>query len=470
MRATRDLIVLIPALLAAGVLGALLIQPGCSASQCKQPTGATGPTPSFECPADNVCYQGQCRRSCNASRELDPKMMCNSDSDCKDSNLPHCAANGPPGQNLLFCSSCGNGETCVPELNICQAVSDQSLDATMPSGISATDLPPLPLDAGPIDGAHITPDAQEPTGPPTQALTHVAAIEVLQLTDFRNDPNANETSVVSVSYFDVRSAGTSTPAKTIASEGNCTLTQLRTFAAPQNALAVNGGDVSVSTGLSLKPAINVPDGGAVVAKFGAGGYTVLPTPLPNPLLNFSVPGADGGIAAVENYLAFAGLGASGVDGPWIGSNQVHVPYRFQPSTGTLMFLKSGVTTATVPQDLTFGWNIEIPATDLQPEDVFAEIQGQQASLKCAVDEGSMSSLVLVMHSGLISQFITADGVQRNKTPPDCRTLILARGSDLEVIPPGVGYTDVDASKADAKTTVVDVTFRVAHIFYTSICF
>src|SRR5262245_58359927 len=94
------------ALAALMALGAAF--PSCTSAPCTQ-TSAT-PSSSVECPSGTLCYQGSCVPACSAGAEE----RCTTSSDCKNELRPNCFRGS--------CTSCDEGQVCVPDLNVCSSI------------------------------------------------------------------------------------------------------------------------------------------------------------------------------------------------------------------------------------------------------------------------------------------------------------------------------------------------------------
>jgi hypothetical protein len=450
MRTAPRLLVLLPVLAAATVLGALLVQPGCSASQCKQPDRATGPTASFECPSGQVCYEGQCRKSCNAGAELDPKMICNNSGDCKDPSLPNCVAT----QNGLFCSSCSESETCVPDYNICQPVTDVIVGdgGSYPMIMNAGQLPNAPLDGAQIDGSTLVKDSEPPPPPPPQLLTHVGHVEVIQVTDYSLTPMATEQPSVSIAFQDIRAVVETSSNARILGMGDCDLDDIRTFSTTAAVSNANLGSITIDTSpASPKPAFAQQ----IAATFNmtTNIYDIMPSPAPNPLLELSTPTED-------HFAAIVGMGSPMVTLPWPSTAfAYHVPYKLTPSSDTLTFLRSGVTVTAIPQDISFTWTAINPGgTGFVGEKVIAELRGKRHRIHCESDESLMSLGRLTMNSALISELRRRDGLASGENAQ----ITFGRVEEQELGIPGITYLDTGGRQV---TTAIEATIRFGSVFY-----
>jgi hypothetical protein len=459
-----DLLVGIPVLIAVLVLGALLIQPGCSASQCHQPAHATGPTPTIECPSGQVCYEGQCRRSCNAGAEL--SMSCQTEGDCNNASLPFCTS----APNGLFCSSCGGNEVCVPELNICQPVSEFTAgDGGMPPPLGM--IPAGPLDSGAIDGYSLTRDA-EPIAPPSFVdLTHVGTIELAQVTDFRADPGATAQALVTVSFLNIEGVHPKTQPIRIGDYVNgCELDYLRTFTStgPQPKPA-NLGDITFDTDkTSAKPALAT----SIVAKYDMtmGAYTFMPVNIPNPILELSVPVADPLKPNDDHFASVVSSGFTMTAGPWpVPQIPFHIPYALD-SPQTIPRLKTQIQIQPTPQDLVFTWTLVKPkGGGFGSEVVSAEIRGNQYRVACETDE-SLDTAVgsMTMTSALIQKFIDLEGIRTSSTSSGfIAPLTFERVDKLVPNVPGTSYM---IGTSSTGMTEIEIQLRFSHKFIGQVRF
>lgn len=423
----------------AGALAALpfAVQSGCVASQCTQPKHASGATPTFECPSGQVCYEGECRQACNAG--LEGATPCNFDSDCSGAT-PNCSAG--------FCSSCGGGQSCVPQLNICQRVAGE--ESTDGGPLPSMGLPPPPpLDGGYIDGSVFAHDASVTPPVQIQALTHLGTVTLEQVTDFStNGPNATEQGQISVEFFDLRQARTTTgtPMNQL---GNCEIDRIQHInpMTPADVGTVKINTASGSNGPALNTASEVDS--AFQSSSMAYAVTMPTTGTPNPLLNLSKIGDD-------RLIVVSSPGAATVTSPWpFPSFSYHVPYALTPSAGTLAMLRNPMTLGSPPADITFAWTLLVPPGGRIPgEHVVAELQGQDYTLHCELDEtlpGAQGSLT--MKSKIISQFMAADGL----TAGSNRTAKVFFGRVDEAVMPIPGTSN----------TAVQGTLRIADAFIGS---
>jgi hypothetical protein len=322
------------------VAGAALAasQPACSPKRCdydtKKPESAVI---SIQCPSGDVCYQGDCRRACQPGRE--GAQECIDDRDCTDPALPNCVSSPILGSS--YCSVCETSDVCVPIVGVCQPV----IDVVLPEqpAPDRSEAPPLPLDAGALDG-YVFPREEEIEPPTPQAITHVGSVRIAELVELDNGVR-REASYADIRFFDVRTGTTTGEAVKVVELGQCEILLPTRYSI---GIPADVGDIRIEDD-EVSP-------GAIVAELNAsfdtqtGRYEVTPNPLPQPLLGLSVVPAD------NRFVSMFSPGLAGVTRPWPGQRlPYHVPFDFEPDEATQTLLSSTIVIDDPPQDLRFQW-------------------------------------------------------------------------------------------------------------------
>jgi hypothetical protein len=208
------------------------------------------PTIAVECPAGDVCYLGECRKSCNAGRE--GIEACTSDGDCGGARS-ECVSG--------FCSACPEETQCIPALGICAALA--RVDEPIPNTPSNPN-PPAPLDGGTIDGGLRFDRDGGVVVPPPLSITHAGRIEVTA-------------AALEVWTADVSAIGDDRTWRAggiyevpVMETGACRLTRLATttVAIPR----VSFGDIEIGEAPGAEGAL----GRSYEARFSGGSYAVSP--------------------------------------------------------------------------------------------------------------------------------------------------------------------------------------------------
>ena len=466
--------------LALGLLGfaAGLTQPGCEAAPCT-PTSPTPnePSPAIECPSGELCYQGACIAACNAGQERATR--CSSDDDCGAAR-PRCVD--------AYCSACEQGEVCIPTLNICQAVQEVLLPDP-PNPPTGGDIPPSPLDGGLPTGG-LTRDVDAGVGPaPEVEVTHVGFVDLAEVTDYRGmGPSPTYASTTSVDAYSVRGNGTglrwradlTPPAIQCDDEADsgaetddgcgervpfdfeqCTIRPLRTVTTTITGEALPPSPVSLGTITidshpdfpgSLRPELQ----GAIVARFDEGPprqYALMPLPNPGELLVFSALPFD------QHYLSVGSNGAAGITaGAWPNSPGSvflghHVPFRLEPTPGTLQQIQAGVSVASpATQDVAFQWS-RIDTGNDSFERVVVRAMGTDHELFCSAVEGQNGEDTIVIPAITLNEW-------RRREPTMAEFPLFFERASAQRLP-------VNSS---GEGLVVDVTVRVRHTLATSLRF
>jgi hypothetical protein len=162
--------------LACGVATVLVASsPGCTSGPCT--TRASSflggvPADALECPANTVCYEGACVPSCTSGAER--VEACKKDDDCANGARPTCVSG--------FCSACGQGERCLPKLDVCARLrADPNADGGSLLADANNVTAQSPLDGGGVDGQVLTFDGGVQITVPEEFTSHVAQLTVREL-------------------------------------------------------------------------------------------------------------------------------------------------------------------------------------------------------------------------------------------------------------------------------------------------
>ncbi|MCK6550874.1 hypothetical protein L6R52_33865 [Myxococcota bacterium] len=430
------------AAVSATAAGLLLVasQPACSPKRCDYDTKSPETAViSIQCPSGDVCYQGDCRRACQPGRE--GAQECIDDRDCTDPALPNCVSSPILGSS--YCSVCETSDVCVPTLGVCQPVVDVILPE--PPSPDRTPPPPLPLDAGAVDG-YVFPREDENEPPTPQAITHIGSVRLAELVDL-TDGVRREGSYADIRFFDVRTGTTTGEPVKVVELGQCEILLPTRYSV---GVSADVGDIRVED--------DEVSEGAITAELNAtfdeqtGRYVVMPSPLPRPLLGLSVVPSD------NRFLSLFSPGLMGVTRPWPGQRlPYHVPFELEPDAATIALLSAAIVVADPPQDLRFQWTgIPRNVGAVGGEKVSFQISGGAHVLRCSQTEGLPQS---VDYIDVPAQIL---GDYRNLemlAPGDEREIVLERIFEqrLEVTP-------------DSDTIVVDATLGISHSFLGTIRF
>lgn len=419
-RRTRKFSLALPlmAALSGGLVAALAAGPGCTAAPCTTPNPNVATT-SLECPAGDLCYLGECVRSCNAGQER--VLECTTDNECGDSR-PNCIDG--------FCSSCEGSETCVPSLNVCKDV----LPAEYPDPAMDDpfmERPPFPLDGGAeeLDGGVFQfPGIQRIrdagiTGPVVQPEITVSGFwDVYEEIDLRG-AGASLTSSSSLHVYDVagvdrgldwrsdlRPPRISAPVDTDTQIDGCTIRSFTTSATVTGRREVSLGNLTIDD-LDAYDGIN----GSLVAQYDTaqGLYVVShvrePDVTATNILNFST------INPFDTLFAtITGAGSDLTDGPWPDWEQgqfrgFHVPFRLTPSIDTQNLIDDPIAVARpATQDLTFTWSYVSTGND-NFERVNVRVTGAQTELICSDIEGQDGNARIIVRVGALDEFNRREG-------------------------------------------------------------
>ena len=445
---------------------------GCTAKPCSSTSlNANEPSPALECPSGELCYQGACILGCSAGQERAEK--CGSNSDCTSAR-PNCVDG--------FCSACNQGELCIPTLNICEQVvqvplPDQATKPQMPNTL------PGPLDAGPLDGGSFLDgglsrafDAGVAAPPPEAEVTHVGLIDLAQVEDYRGGAPAVRRLSVLINAWDVRGYGRGIkwradfepPVIQCQDDDEdrdgcgqldsfefeqCVIRPLRsvTSSAAAGPTPADLGDVRVDSHPDFPMSINA----VVTAAFDPGlpGYRLSPpvNALPADLLVFSVVPFENhylSASSTGDPLVTAGSWPAVVGGAFVGH---HVPYRLEPSQGTLTLLGSAPAVADpASQDVFFQWD-RIDTGDDAFERVVVRMLGASHELFCDASEGQNGEDTLELPAVTLNEWRAREG-------PGTYRLDFERDSAQRL--PINGQTGV----------LPDVTVRVRHTLVTELRF
>ncbi|MCC7381642.1 MAG: hypothetical protein IT384_07410 [Deltaproteobacteria bacterium] len=352
-----------------GAAGFLLATglPGCTASPCTQSARLSTlnnkpyarPAPAVECPSGTLCYQGSCMPSCSAGTERAEE--CTVDGDCQDPARSTCVDG--------FCSACGEGEVCLPELNVCAPISEAVFDGG-PAGADGSVPASEPLDGGAIDGSIFTRDTGPIILPPPVPPSHLGDVFIAQV-ERGTFPNPATTSSIAVSFLNVTGTGyvesaTVTP---LVRDG---LQSCAIWSRPQFPLRApvseNMGDINIenSTPAGFVSTITAP----FKATHTPNGYVVVPRP-PSQLLVLSSSirltrirvSGPGRQPVTDGTRWPPGTAPSDCDAATGSPYCLLVPFTFEPTAQTDTLLNTTIR-ADQPtgQQLVFAWRVILSAT------------------------------------------------------------------------------------------------------------
>ena len=402
-------------------MAVIMAQPACSPRACNQNTlNPNVPSQTLECPGGQVCYLGQCIRSCSAGQER--AVACSSDDDC-DAARPNCVG----VDNASFCSSCEQGELCVPTLNICRSVEAYELPDTPPPPPPNQTRPPGPLDGGTggLDGGlQLKRDAGMVAPPPNQEVTYSGLIDVAQIVDLRPGALSPTSSIAVVVHntagngldVDWRLDNGAPKIATIENEiGQCTLSSLALPAAPVP--QSNIGNIQISniqasacdvevTPIDIEAcAITRTIDAAYDMMNGSYQLTFTPNSRPNELLIFSA------LPARVHFIAARGAGTDGVttggwpDPPLAADDGYHVPFELVPLAETSQLLNQGiqVDAAPTPADLTLLFT-PLRTGVVAGEQVALRLIGDSTEIFCGQIEGPGVAGVITVPGTMLATF------------------------------------------------------------------
>lgn len=462
-------------------LAITMTQHGCSSRACAydERTPDT-PSPSVDCPAGNLCYIGECLRSCNAGAER--SVPCSTDSDCKDRGRPHCIlADAIAG---TFCSTCEEGEACILGLNICQKVSE--IPDPDPPGMPMFQPPPLPLDGGQLDATTFEADASEPGEQQTND-THVGSIVFEEIVDFgANGGMSTRQPFACVDFADVRNADVVAERSVLLAAGDCDLVQPRLFRSrnntratpgpvnacerrrgiigyPEGVMAANVGQVTVSAASDTPEAMN---GSVTLAFVDARSGYLSGMMVTEPLFQLSRPRVSG-MRAIDRYLNLEGTSEPGISGEWPrgrDGEQIHVPYELTLSAASMARLSRPIDIESPPQDVELSWERLSVNTEVPGERIYVRVFSEQSSyvyIQCQVAEATGMNPSIRIVGTLLQAFKERAGTLPAEIPISISRTLVRR---LD-IPSG----SVDAGMArddDAGTTRTSVngSLAVSHTF------
>lgn len=463
----------------AGAFAGITAAPGCGAQPCTSNTPNL-PSTSLECPAGELCYLGECFRSCSAGQEL--AQECTTDDDC-DTARPNCIAADDKGR---FCSACEGFEVCVPTLNICRDVSPVEYPETPPPVMPS--MIPYPLDGGfeELDGGVVqfggikrrrdggVVGPQEP-----EEFTIAGFWDVYEEVDLRGGQRV-ETSGNTLRVFDVSGVGRGIKwradfpiarvEQTLRSDelnmlpeddpnriyflDQCTVRDL----VPTSSVVASRpqkdiGDMLLDDLRETEDAMRGTLRGTY--DMGQGLYlTQRELVLDGRILNFSRTDPFETL-----FVTLSGNGADETtDGPWPDWDPsefrgFHVPFELIPSMNT-MDLIDGRVNVTMPAtaDLDFTWNYVQTGAD-NKERVIARISGNRTELFCSDTEGSMGVGRVVIRAAALDEFIRREG-----NAPGTYELVFERASVQAPLIIGV------------NGELIDFSVRIRHSFVQAIQF
>ena len=399
-----------PAESAAGVLVfAAMLATGCANECAFDEDDGDQPVAAFECPAGNLCYRGRCFEACNAGREGVDR--CSTDADCSGAR-PNC--NSETGT----CSSCADGDSCVPTLGICRPVSSAPQVPVPELPDDNTFVPEGPLDASLPDGGLVRfPDAGAP-GPVQEAPTVAVHFEMAREVPIPSgatcarfpEPDARPEPRVAVRAWDVRRADRpvdaswradlSPPATervedSLLRDGQCEIRRIETTT---TATEIDVGDVAFEDPRENE---RVLDNWNV--RFLAGAYEASPVDGdPDPLV--FVPNVR--FAEEVGQLQLFGLGRSGVTNGSFGA-ELDLPFDFVPNCATIETLGEGFVVRPAPQpDLVVGWRD--PLNGATGQTVYLSIDASARGFELVCEETESSGAANIVVSGrLLVEFAQA---------------------------------------------------------------
>jgi hypothetical protein len=431
--------------------GMLVLSPGCSATQCT-------PTATWECAAGEVCYQGQCRRGCNAGNE--GAMPCMSNNDCKSADLPHCVT----ASFGAFCSACTSNETCIPQINICQEV----VVVDVPDAAITTKHPDfgLPLDGGAIDGNHPV-HTHDASAQLVTRTSHEGRMLVQEITDFNMfGPMAAEQGKAEVLFWDISGAMQVQTATVAKPAGGCQVERVGCWTA--SSTCTTGDPVLPPADIGTIQLQNLPlpalPGLKQTLSFSfdmmMNRYAVmgnLPSP---PIMLFSQlpPAGD------ARFITAGGVAKAGVSSSWGGTSthdyEFATPFRLQPDMATLSMLQHPIAITAMPADLTFNFN-RISSVEAIPESVQARMIGRQYRIACEEDERDPTGFkpTITIQYGLIRTFMMFEGITFGSGAS--AEVTLERVVSNIVTIPGVKPT---VMMPNTGTTAIDAEIHYGHLF------
>jgi hypothetical protein len=393
---------------AGALLGAVLLATGC-ANECSfDEDDGDQPIAAFECPAGNLCYRGRCFEACNAGREGVDR--CSTDDDCAGAR-PNCDL------TTGTCSSCIEGESCVPTLGICRPVASAPEVPVPELPDDNTFVPEGPLDASLPDGGLVRfPDAGQP-GPAQEAPTiavHFEMAREIPIPDGATcarfpDPDARPEPRVAVRAWDVRRADRapdatwradlSPPATervedSVFRDEQCEIRRVETAT---TATEIDIGDVAFEDPRENE---RVLDNWNV--RFLAGAYEASAVDgEPNPLV--FVPNVR--FTEEVAQLQLFGLGRSGVTNGSFGA-ELDLPFDFVPNCATIETLGEGfVLGAGQPRDLVVGWRNPLNGATGQTVYLRIDASDRGFELICEETESSGAANIVLKHQ-LVAELIT----------------------------------------------------------------
>ncbi len=415
----RNLTLTIAAVVTFGATGLMVMglatAPGCKAAPCTT-SEPNEPSSALECPAGQLCYLGECVRSCSAGQER--VQECDNDSACGGA-LPKCIDG--------FCSACEGFETCVPELNLCQNVPE----VEYPDPEEAPNMfqrPPYPLDGGfeELDGStYVFPGIKRlrdggVTGPIEDPEVTVAGFWDVYEQDNLRTGVAVHTSSTSLRVYDVRGVGNgiswrsdlnppriADPIDQDAVIESCIVRSYTSTTTVQGRRDRDIGDIRLT---DLDDYDGMRDD--LIAQFDddLGRYVVTrDLNLPGRLLNASQLGE----TITQQFVTLTSPGSDLTDGSWPvwegNFRGFHVPFELTPTNNTVPLMNARIdVTQPATADLTFTWTYVSTGND-NFERVIVRITGNRTELFCTDTEGSQGNAVIAVRTGALDEFIRREG-------------------------------------------------------------
>lgn len=382
---------LVTALVTALAASITITTSGCTASQCSA-SSPESPSAALECPGGTLCYRGQCVKACSAGQERSKE--CDADGECSEPRA-YCVDG--------FCSACEAPTTCLPALNICEAVVDVDLpDAEPRPSLDDRGLPPAPLDGAVVGGGLVFPIDAGVIDVATE-VSHLVYVDITRQVAARTGVESTKIVVGALDVgsstvpddlrrasFQISYEGASTVLRTERAlerveAGDCSLIDYAVYR------DIAGADVGRVLTRSADGYPNALSSIVEVAyKAVSGRYEVTnPVPLPEPLLTFSTIEAN-------QYIAVTGPGKTDILESWPEGDEdayrKFLVFPMEPDTTTRAWLASPVLLdAEEPGDILLGWNRDVPGVYGSRWRVTARIRAESHDIVCRQIEAAQGS-------------------------------------------------------------------------------
>ena len=360
------------ALAAALVAGLGVGVAGCGAKPCSSPDPSRAVS-AVECPSGHLCYQGECKKTCNAGAERATE--CESDDECTAAARPQCVAG--------FCSTCDEGSLCVPSLNICESIVAAENDG---GSVDASDDPRAnpPRDGGFIDGSVFNRDTGTRQMEDDKPPTHYATIDIAQIDTYRDGriTRTASISVEAVAINDGMYVGNATVARAGQGLFRCEVRRNAQFTGSSSV-----ADIGVFTFQNPRTSGGLrPSNARYEARFVNGAYQVTPTPPVN-LFTFSStqPPSFTSLELIGRGNRALNIGAF----PPPDQDSFHVPHQLFPGRNrdddTPALLQSGITVQNPARKLVFLWKHPSPFPGVN---IILRVEGPSHHIRCSADDRS----------------------------------------------------------------------------------